>query len=238
MGQKISRDGLVIEKCIKRFHLILRERCCHRFEVSVVNFTRNGWHCVLNFTVFLYSFSAVSTRLVAGIWWFFTLIMVSSYTANLAAFLTVESVSEPFKNVEELVNQNVIAYGLKKRGSTEEYFKVRFFCGSIKQCSSKVFNIIRTTPLPNKVWWYDELHNYAWYWKEKCSVTRTIITLLVKLVCYLSGKLEAPGFRKCGDPSVLIIFTNYSFYLRTYGLQANTFIHEKINIYVLTRLRK
>ena len=27
---------------------------------------------------------AISTRMVAGMWWFFTLIMVSSYTANLA----------------------------------------------------------------------------------------------------------------------------------------------------------
>lgn len=68
----------------------------------------------------------MSTRLVAGIWWFFTLIMVSSYTANLAAFLTIESVTEPFKNAEELVNQNKIAYGIKQNGSTEEYFRVRF----------------------------------------------------------------------------------------------------------------
>ena len=27
---------------------------------------------------------AISTRMVAGMWWFFTLIMISSYTANLA----------------------------------------------------------------------------------------------------------------------------------------------------------
>ena len=31
---------------------------------------------------------ALSTRTLASIWWFFTLIMISSYTANLAAFLT------------------------------------------------------------------------------------------------------------------------------------------------------
>ncbi|XP_050428924.1 glutamate receptor ionotropic, kainate 2-like [Adelges cooleyi] len=66
---------------------------------------------------------AVSTRLVAGIWWFFTLIMVSSYTANLAAFLTVESVSEPFRDVEELANQNIIKYGAKSGGSTSDYFR-------------------------------------------------------------------------------------------------------------------
>jgi hypothetical protein len=32
----------------------------------------------------------VSGRIVGGAWWFFSLILISSYTANLAAFLTVE----------------------------------------------------------------------------------------------------------------------------------------------------
>ncbi|KAA0195825.1 hypothetical protein HAZT_HAZT011420, partial [Hyalella azteca] len=38
---------------------------------------------------------AASTRIVGGIWWFFTLIIISSYTANLAAFLTVERMITP-----------------------------------------------------------------------------------------------------------------------------------------------
>jgi len=33
---------------------------------------------------------ALSTRIVGGIWWFFTLIIISSYTANLAAFMIQE----------------------------------------------------------------------------------------------------------------------------------------------------
>ncbi|XP_071445424.1 glutamate receptor ionotropic, kainate 2-like [Hetaerina americana] len=65
----------------------------------------------------------VSTRMVAGIWWFFTLIMVSSYTANLAAFLTVESMSTPIKNAEDLAKQNVIKYGAKRDGSTAAFFR-------------------------------------------------------------------------------------------------------------------
>lgn len=70
---------------------------------------------------------AVSTRMVAGIWWFFTLIMVSSYTANLAAFLTVESTSSPFDNVKELANNDKgIIYGAKKGGSTASFFTVCF----------------------------------------------------------------------------------------------------------------
>ncbi|XP_077295106.1 glutamate receptor ionotropic, kainate 2-like isoform X2 [Arctopsyche grandis] len=66
---------------------------------------------------------AMSTRMIAGIWYFFTLIMVSSYTANLAAFLTVESLSSPISDAEELANNDVgIMYGSKKGGSTLGFF--------------------------------------------------------------------------------------------------------------------
>lgn len=43
--------------------------------------------------------------------------MVSSYTANLAAFLTIESLVSPISNVEELANSD-IPYGAKEGGST------------------------------------------------------------------------------------------------------------------------
>ena len=46
-------------------------------------------------------FRAISTRMVAGIWWFFTLIMISSYTANLAAFLTGEWQFNLLKTLQE-----------------------------------------------------------------------------------------------------------------------------------------
>ena len=48
---------------------------------------------------------AASTRIVGGIWWFFTLIIISSYTANLAAFLTVERMITPIENAEDLSKQ-------------------------------------------------------------------------------------------------------------------------------------
>jgi glutamate receptor, ionotropic, invertebrate len=50
--------------------------------------------------------------------------MVSSYTANLAAFLTVESLYAPISNVEDLANANgAIKYGAKGDGSTYNFFK-------------------------------------------------------------------------------------------------------------------
>ncbi|GAB0095911.1 Ionotropic glutamate receptor [Sergentomyia squamirostris] len=67
---------------------------------------------------------APAGRSVASIWSFFTLIMVSSYTANLAAFLTVESVVTPISNAEDLANaKGVIKYGAKRDGSTISFFK-------------------------------------------------------------------------------------------------------------------
>ncbi|XP_069972392.1 glutamate receptor ionotropic, kainate 2-like isoform X1 [Penaeus vannamei] len=66
---------------------------------------------------------AVSTRIVAGIWWFFTLIMISSYTANLAAFLTVERMDSPIEGAEDLAKQTKIKYGCKEGGSTYAFFR-------------------------------------------------------------------------------------------------------------------
>ncbi|XP_059083805.1 glutamate receptor ionotropic, kainate 2-like [Tigriopus californicus] len=65
---------------------------------------------------------AISTRMVAGMWWFFTLIMISSYTANLAAFLTVERMDSPIESAEDLSKQHSIKYGCLQGGSTAGFF--------------------------------------------------------------------------------------------------------------------
>ena len=46
-------------------------------------------------------------------WFFFALIMIASYTANLAAFLTVETLDKPIESAEDLAAQ-VIKYNLLK----------------------------------------------------------------------------------------------------------------------------
>lgn len=67
---------------------------------------------------------ACSTRLVGSTWWFFTLIMISSYTANLAAFLTIERMVSPIESVEDLEKQTEIKYGTRYNGTTMSFFKV------------------------------------------------------------------------------------------------------------------
>jgi len=65
----------------------------------------------------------ISTRTVAIMWWFFTLIMMSSYTANLAAFLTASKMSSPVNSAEDLAKQTKIKYGTYCCGSTNSFFR-------------------------------------------------------------------------------------------------------------------
>ncbi|XP_076807653.1 glutamate receptor ionotropic, kainate 2-like isoform X2 [Clavelina lepadiformis] len=66
---------------------------------------------------------STSTRLLAGVWWFFTLILISSYTANLAAFLTVTRMETAISSVDDLVAQSTVKYGTLKHGATASFFR-------------------------------------------------------------------------------------------------------------------
>lgn len=69
--------------------------------------------------------SSASTRIATVFWWFFALIFISSYTANLAAFLTTERMITPIENADDLAKQTKIKYGTLGRGSTMTFFNVR-----------------------------------------------------------------------------------------------------------------
>nr|XP_032527538.1 glutamate receptor 1-like isoform X3 [Danaus plexippus plexippus] len=51
---------------------------------------------------------SLSGRIVGIVWWFFALILVCSYTANLAAYLIVERISQPirYESINETPNTN------------------------------------------------------------------------------------------------------------------------------------
>ena len=70
---------------------------------------------------------AASTRIVGGIWWFFILIILSSYTANLAAFLTVERMATPIESADDLADQSEIRYGTLVGGSTMTFFRCQSY---------------------------------------------------------------------------------------------------------------
>jgi len=68
----------------------------------------------------------MSGRIVGSAWWFFTLIIISSYTANLAAFLTIERMLTPIESADDLSKQTEIGYGTLNAGSTKEFFRVPY----------------------------------------------------------------------------------------------------------------
>ena len=70
---------------------------------------------------------SLSGRIVGSVWWFFTLIIISSYTANLAAFLTTSRMQSPIESADDLAKQTVIKYGTVEGGSTMAFFKVSFY---------------------------------------------------------------------------------------------------------------
>ncbi|KAL3195582.1 hypothetical protein MRX96_045573 [Rhipicephalus microplus] len=66
---------------------------------------------------------AASTRLIAVSWRVFSLIMVSFYTANMAASLVNEKLQFPIQTVHDLTAQSKIKYGCLSSGSIETFFK-------------------------------------------------------------------------------------------------------------------
>lgn len=55
--------------------------------------------------------------------WMFTLILISSYTAQLAAFLTVERMTTPVESSADLASQQKIKFGTLRNGSTMDFFR-------------------------------------------------------------------------------------------------------------------
>lgn len=66
------------------------------------------------------------------------MIMISSYTANLAAFLTVERMDSPIESAEDLAKQTKIKYGALKGGSTAAFFRVSALINNPEVCITNV----------------------------------------------------------------------------------------------------
>jgi hypothetical protein len=57
-------------------------------------------------------------------WWIFTLLMLSTYTANLAAYLTVNIIESPINSLEELAGQDKIKPLIFSGSNLHTLFKV------------------------------------------------------------------------------------------------------------------
>ncbi|XP_028825440.1 glutamate receptor ionotropic, delta-1 isoform X2 [Denticeps clupeoides] len=68
---------------------------------------------------------SVALRIVMGSWWLFTLIVCSSYTANLAAYLTVSRMDNTIRTFQDLAKQMDVAYGTVRDSAVYDYFRAK-----------------------------------------------------------------------------------------------------------------
>lgn len=61
-------------------------------------------------------------RILSAMWWFFALMMLSTYTANLAAVLTSNRIKPSINTLQDLIEQDKIKFGTVLGGSTSLFF--------------------------------------------------------------------------------------------------------------------
>ncbi|KAM9772700.1 glutamate receptor ionotropic, delta-1-like isoform 1-T1 [Syngnathus typhle] len=66
---------------------------------------------------------SVALRIVMGSWWLFTLIVCSSYTANLAAYLTVSRMDHAIRSFQDLSRQMEVDYGTVRDSAVYDYLR-------------------------------------------------------------------------------------------------------------------
>ncbi len=66
---------------------------------------------------------SLSGRVLVAAYWLFVVLMLATFTANLAAFLTVERMQTTVQGLEELAQQSKINYTVKEDSPYFEYFK-------------------------------------------------------------------------------------------------------------------
>lgn len=68
-------------------------------------------------------FVALSGRTLVAAYWIFVVLMLATFTANLAAFLTVERMQSPIKNLEHLASQSSVKYSVINSSTAMTFFK-------------------------------------------------------------------------------------------------------------------
>ncbi|KAK3538010.1 hypothetical protein QTP70_027330 [Hemibagrus guttatus] len=69
--------------------------------------------------------ASVSVRIALGSWWLFTLIVCSSYTANLTVYLTTHRLDNTVRSLQDLAQQSGVNYGTVRDSAVFEYFKMK-----------------------------------------------------------------------------------------------------------------
>uniref|UniRef100_A0AAZ3SWJ6 Glutamate receptor n=1 Tax=Oncorhynchus tshawytscha TaxID=74940 RepID=A0AAZ3SWJ6_ONCTS len=85
-------------------------------------------------------YTTLATRMMMGVWWLFALIVISSYTANLAAFLTITRIENSIQSLQDLSKQTELPYGTVLDSAVYE------------QVRSKAMNPFERDPMYSQMW--------------------------------------------------------------------------------------
>ncbi|XP_050430307.1 ionotropic receptor 25a [Adelges cooleyi] len=66
---------------------------------------------------------AISGRVLVAAYWVFVVLMLATFTANLAAFLTVERMQTPVQSLQQLARQSRINYSVVDSSTAHQFFK-------------------------------------------------------------------------------------------------------------------
>ncbi|RUS78064.1 hypothetical protein EGW08_014176, partial [Elysia chlorotica] len=154
--------------------------------------------------------------LVAG-FWFFTVIIMSTFTANLAAFLTVSRLGTSVSSLEDLAAQKEINYSAVRDSSVMEYFK------RMATIESNFYEDWKSTSLRERtdqessaVWDYPLGNKYNALWKaiQRNGLIDTNENGL--------NKVKAGGFALITESPVIRYYTGLHCDLQAVGEQFST----------------
>ncbi|KAK7109957.1 ionotropic receptor 25a-like [Littorina saxatilis] len=94
-------------------------------EPRVFTFKEGIWFCMMSLTPQGGGETprALSGRLVAATWWLFGFIIIATYTANLAAFLTVSRLETKIESLDDLSKQFKVKYAPMNGSNAQMYFQ-------------------------------------------------------------------------------------------------------------------
>ncbi|XP_053959026.1 ionotropic receptor 25a isoform X1 [Anastrepha ludens] len=193
----------------------------------------------------------LSGRLVAATWWLFGFIIIASYTANLAAFLTVSRLDTPVESLDDLAKQYKILYAPLNGSSAMTYFQRM---ANIEQRFYEIWKDLSLndslTPLERSklaVWDYPVSDKYTKMWQamQEAQLPAT----LEEAVDRVRSSTSATGFAFLGDATDIryLVMTNCDlqivgeeFSRKPYAIavQQGSHLKDQFNNAILTLLNK
>ncbi|PSN38557.1 Ionotropic receptor 25a [Blattella germanica] len=144
----------------------------------------------------------LSGRLVAATWWLFGFIIIASYTANLAAFLTVSRLDTPVESLDDLAKQYKIQYAPLANSSAQTYFQ------RMADIESRFYEIWKDMSLNDSltdveraklaVWDYPVSDKYTKIW-QAMKEAKFPDSLEAAVARVMESKSSSEGFAFIGD---------------------------------------